>query len=112
MGHAPGGSSRAGAFSCLVTRIVPDDSEITALRCYNYIVNIDSCSIVGPRVDKGGAKSEQEAGQRRRVHNETQGRSVVGSLLRAHARGPEAEGRLRQDARGGGREVAQGDVRS
>jgi hypothetical protein len=34
---------------------VPDNSEITALICYIDVVLIDSCSIVSPRVDKGGA---------------------------------------------------------
>src|SRR5215213_10328797 len=41
------GTSRAGAFSYLVTRIVRDNSEITALICYIYVVLIDSCSIIG-----------------------------------------------------------------
>jgi hypothetical protein len=34
---------------------VRDNSEITALICYTDVVLIDSCSIVSPRVDKGGA---------------------------------------------------------
>jgi DNA polymerase I len=46
MGRASGGASRAGAFACLVTRIVPDNSEITALICYIDVVSIDGCSIV------------------------------------------------------------------
>src|SRR5919107_4202195 len=45
MGRALGGGCRAGAFSCLVTRIVLDNSEITALICYIDVVLIDSCSI-------------------------------------------------------------------
>src|SRR5215213_6826352 len=64
MGRALGGGSRAGAFSCLVTRIVPDNSEITALICYIDIVLIDSCSIVGHKSTKETRESEQEAGQR------------------------------------------------
>src|SRR5829696_5402732 len=43
-----------GLLLCLVTRIVPDDSEITALICYIDVVLIDSCSILGSRVDRGG----------------------------------------------------------
>jgi hypothetical protein len=35
---------------------VPDNSEITALICYIDVVWIDSCSIVSPRVAKGGAE--------------------------------------------------------
>src|SRR5215208_4352232 len=50
------GTSRAGAFSYLVTRIVRDNSEITALICYIDVVLIDSCSIVSARADKGGTE--------------------------------------------------------
>src|SRR5215216_5091231 len=96
VGRASGGCSRAGAFSCLVTRIVPDNSEITALICYIDVVIIDGCSIVSHEPTKEAQKGEQEARQRRGIDNEAQRRPVVGSLLRAHARGPATEGRLRQ----------------
>jgi hypothetical protein len=40
MGRAPGGASRAGALYLLIKRIVPDDSDITALIYYIYVVSI------------------------------------------------------------------------
>jgi hypothetical protein len=58
------GSSRAGAFTWLATRIVLDNSEITALMCYIDVIVIDSCSIVSCEIAKETQKGEQEAGQR------------------------------------------------
>src|ERR671914_2364884 len=55
-GPCPGRSQPRRGFHLPFTRIVPDNSEITALICYIDIVLIDSCSIVSPRVDKGGTE--------------------------------------------------------
>src|SRR5215208_465855 len=104
MGRALGGGSRAGAFSYLVTRIVPDNSEITALICCIDVVLIDSCSIVSHESTKEAQKSEQEAGQRRRIDNEARRRTMDGALHGAHYQRTEAQDRLRQDE---GRSVGQ-----
>src|SRR5919107_3184026 len=96
-------TSRAGAFSCFVTRIVPDNSEITALICYIDVVLIDGCSIVSSRATKEAQEDEQEAGQRRGIDNEAQGRALGSALYDPHFGGTEAKNLVRQDApRGSG----------